>query len=345
MKKIKQALAAIPLAMLALGAQAQSSVTIYGTADLYAGDIKNSGGSAAQGHARVLNSGGLTTSFIGFRGSEELGGGLKAIFNLESYLRMDTGQIGRNDSDPFWARLAVIGLEGTWGALTLGRHVTPYSLATTNFTPFAGSTTFGTAFGHVYRNNLQGNTRFNNSIRYRSPGSTGFLADAVWSFGQEISEGPNRHQEQGFDGTLRYAGDGWSIVAGTRQIDLNANNNGREQKAYMVGASYNFKLVQLFTQVHDIEESFNNGRLDVQRRTYELGAAVPVGIGAIWMSYARSTIDDSNPATSPRRTGWALGYDHPLSKRTDLYAAAYADKFESPKVEQRIVGVGVRHRF
>lgn len=344
-KTIKLALAALPVTLLGLNAHAQSQVGIYGTADIYAGDIRNSGGTAAQGHTKVVNSGGMTTSFLGFRGSEDLGDGLKAVFNLETFVRLDLGQIGRNDTDPYWARLAVVGVEAPWGGVTLGRHVTPYSLATTNFTPFVGSTTFSTAFGHIYRNNLQGDTRFNNSIRYRSPVSSGLIADLVWSFGQEIQDGPNRHQNQAFDGTVRYAEKDWSVVFGTRQINLNTNDNGRDQKAYMVGGSYDFKLLQIFAQVHDIKETFNNSKLDVKRRTYELGAAVPVGIGAIWATYARSTIADNSPTTSPRRTGWALGYDHPLSKRTDLYAATYADKFEAPKVEQQIVGFGIRHRF
>ncbi|MFD2274398.1 porin [Undibacterium arcticum] len=78
---------------------AQSNVTVYGTVDMYMGEVKkNIGGTAAQGTVASVNSGGLTTSFIGFQGREDLGGGLAAIYMLESYMRMDTGVIGRNDT-------------------------------------------------------------------------------------------------------------------------------------------------------------------------------------------------------------------------------------------------------
>lgn len=321
-------------------------VSIYGTIDAFAGTVKNTGGTLPQGRSKVLNSGGLTTSFIGFRGSEDLGGGLKAVFALESYLRVDTGLIGRNDSDAFWGRLAMVGLESSqWGSVTVGRHVTPYSLATTNFTPFTGSTTLGTAFANVYRNNVQGDTRFVNSIRYRSPNSKGLVVDAVWSFGQELDQGPSRHRDRALDATVRYAADDWAVVAGTRQIDLNNNDNDRYQKAYMIGGMVNLKLVQLFGQVHDTRETFRNRALDVDRRTYEAGIAVPVGPGAIWASFARSSIDDRSATTPDRRVSWALAYDHPLSKRSDVYVALYSDKQKHPRIDQEIAAVGLRHRF
>lgn len=326
--------------------QAQEAPTLYGVLDAYVGSIENTGGTLTQGRVTALNSGGMTTSFWGLRAAEDLGGGLKAIAVLESYLRIDTGALGRNDADPFWGRLAVVGIESSsWGTLTFGRHVTPYSLATTNFTPFQGGTTFSTAFSNVFRGNVQGDTRFNNSIRWRNTGDRGFLGDVVYTFGQEIPDGPNRHRDQGVDATVRYAAGHWSVVGGTRQINLNNNGNGRDQKAYMVGGLYDIKIVKVFGQVHDVKEDFDDSSLNVKRRTYEASIAIPVGVGQIWASAATTKIEDQSPTSSDRRKSWALAYDHPLSKRTDLYAVVYSDKQENPQIDQEAYAVGLRHRF
>lgn len=344
--KFKRTVPAFCCVIAAATAQAQSTVEIYGVMDLYTGQVKNTGGGKPDTSATVVNPGGMTTSFIGFRGHEDLGGGLGAVFALETFVRPDTGQTGRNDSDPFWARLATVGLESKqWGAVTLGRHVTPYSLATTNFTPFVGSTTLSTAFANVFKGNLQGDTRFNNSVRYRSADMNGFIADVVWSFGQEAESGPNRHRDRAVDATLRYTSGDWSAVVGTRQINLNNNGDDHRQKAYMIGGMYDFKLVKVYGQVHDIEERFPDSSLNVKRRTYEASLAVPVGVGQFSASIAHTNSRDINPATPDRRHSWALAYNHWLSKRTDLYAAVFKDTLKHPDSGQQILALGMRHRF
>lgn len=344
--KLSKAIPAFCCVSAALVAHAQSSGQIYGVVDIYGGQIKNTGGGLSDRTSTVVNPGGMTTSFVGFRGVEDLGGGLGAVFGLESFIRADTGQIGRNDADPFWGRLAVVGLESAgWGALTLGRHVTPYSLATTNYTPFTGSTTLSTSFANVFRNNLQGDTRFNNSARYRSPNMNGFTVDAVWSLGQEIDQGPDFHRERGFDGTLHYTGGDWSVITGTRQINLNARNDGHEQSAYMIGATYDFKVVQFYAQAHDIEERFNNPMLDLKRRSYDASLSVPIGVGQLSASIGWTRTTDTSPTVPDKRNSWAIGYNHWLSKRTDLYAAIFKDWLKRPDSGQQIFALGMRHRY
>ena len=77
---------------------AQSQVSIYGTVDEYIGSVRTATPTTPAASSGVVNSGGMTTSYIGFRGTEDLGGDLKAIFNLESFLRTDVGTYGRNDA-------------------------------------------------------------------------------------------------------------------------------------------------------------------------------------------------------------------------------------------------------
>lgn len=337
---------ALALPLVCAYASAQSNVTVYGVADMYGGTLKSEGGTAAQGSSGVVNSGGLTTSFIGFRGQEDVGGGIKAVFTLESYVRLDTGATGRNDSDPLWGRAANVGLSTPYGRLTLGRHVTPYSLATTNFTPLKGTTGISPVFSNTFKGNVLGDTRFNNSVRYTAPEWNGVEFDIVGSLGRESSSGPDAHRERAVDASLKYVAGPLSLVTATRQINLNAANDDHEQKAYMAGAIYDFKAVKINAQYHRTKETFKLSARDVTRKTYELGAAVPVGAGEIWLSWSASDIDHTQgPRVSDQRASYVVAYDYNLSKRTDLYAAFFNDRLKHPTVLQRYAIVGVRHRF
>ena len=102
----------------ALPAMAQSSVQVTGVVDNYFGSMERAGDA---GRTSSVNSGGMTTSWLGFKGTEDLGGGLKATFNLTSFLRTDTGASGRfNGNETFFSRDANVGLSGSFGAVTLG---------------------------------------------------------------------------------------------------------------------------------------------------------------------------------------------------------------------------------
>ena len=106
---------------------AQSNVQLTGLLDMYAG-AKRMAGDA--GRASVLNSGGMTTSWYGFKGAEDLGGGLKAQFALTAFLQADTGTPGRFGGDPYFSRDANVGLSGGFGTVSLGRGLAPNFLPT-----------------------------------------------------------------------------------------------------------------------------------------------------------------------------------------------------------------------
>ncbi|MFD2271552.1 porin [Undibacterium arcticum] len=104
--------------------------------DTYVGSMRNSGDTAGRS---VVNSGGMTTSWFGFKGSEDLGGGLKAKFALTSYFKGDSGQSGRFPRDTFWSRDANVGLAGSFGAVSVGRGLAPNFLSSVIFNPFGNS--------------------------------------------------------------------------------------------------------------------------------------------------------------------------------------------------------------
>jgi predicted porin len=337
---------AFALAVASSGACADSNVTVYGSADMYVAQIKNVGGTAPQGSIAAVNSGGLTTSFIGFRGLEDLGGGNAAIFALESFIRMDTGVIGRNDADPLWGRAANVGISTRYGRVTVGRHVTPYSLAATLFTPLKGTTSISPIFSTIYRGNVQGDTRFNNSVRYVSPTMNGWVADVVASLGRENPAGPDERRERAVDGSLRYDRGPLSVIGATRLINLNTAFDDHKQKAFMGGAMYDLRVVKLNAQYHWSKETFKLSAKDITRKVYEVGAQVPVGAGALDVSWSASNNDRPLASGVPdKRTAYVFAYDYSLSVRTDVYVGLFRDEQKHPDVLQRQVIGGVRHNF
>lgn len=348
MKSASLMLASAAMAAACSQVCAQSNVTIYGTADVYAAQVRNIGGTATQGNVAAINSGGMTTSFLGFKGQEDLGNGVNAIFFLESFIRMDTGVIGRNDADPLWGRAANVGLaSATYGSLTFGRHVTPYSLAATNFTPLRGTTSISPIFSTIFRGNVQGDTRFNNSVRYVSPNRNGFSADVVLSLGRENPNGtPDEHRERAFDGSLSYINGPLKAIVASRVISLNTANDGHDQEAYMGAVMYDLKVVRLNGQYHWSKETFAAPNKDITRKVYELGATVPIGLGDVNVSW--STMNADRPLKSgvpDKRNVWVVAYDYYLSRRTDIYAGYFRDEQKRPDVLQRQVIGGVRHNF
>ncbi|MBG9390496.1 porin [Caenimonas aquaedulcis] len=328
----------------ALG-HAQSTVQIYGTIDEFAGRLTTET-ATTRSSSTVLNNGGMTTSFLGFRGTEDLGGGLRAVFALETFIRADTGAIGRNDADPFWGRLSIVGLEGGWGKLTLGRHVTPYSLATTLNTPFVGSTTLSPVFAHVYNLNLQGGTRFDNGVQYSLPRLGGFAADFLYSMGREnATPSVDRKRDRAFEAVGSYTTGPAKLTAGYHYINLNNAGDDHDQNAWMVAGTYDFGVIKVNAQHHRVREQSTTIATNARRRTTEAGVTIPVGAGSILATYVRSSMRDASPATPDGRRSFSIGYDYNLSKRTDIYTAYYRDRLVNPMTQQTILAAGVRHRF
>eukprot|EP00952_Eustigmatos_sp_NYUAD-ZCMA_P007713 32493-Eustigmatos_ZCMA.PRE.1 len=110
------------LGLVSLAVNAQSAVQIYGLFDMSIGSTKAPGGTSVAG----VDSGKLSTSYYGFSGTEDLGGGLSAQFKLESFFRGDTGEQGRFGGDAQFARTSSVGLSHKeFGSINIGRTTTP----------------------------------------------------------------------------------------------------------------------------------------------------------------------------------------------------------------------------
>lgn len=340
--------AALAAALAAAPAAAQQA-SVYGVVDAFAGSIRTEAPGAPAASRSVVDAGGMQASFVGFSGAEDLGGGLKAVFQLEAYLRNDTGAAGRFDGDAYWARSAAVGFEGEFGRSTFGRNTSPYFASVRRFNPLGESFVVGPMIAHTFRGALAGDSAMDNSVRLQSAGRGAWRADLLWSAGEERGTEPDGKRGRAFDAAMLYGSGPLEASLAYRSIDLSgtiAPGDGREQKAWLLGASYDLKLARLFAQYQDIADSGAGPATEVDYRTWQLGASVPAGGGSVLASWANSRIDDADPLTPGKRDSWTLGYDYLLSKRTDLYAMLYRDALKAPAgLKERVVAVGIRHRF
>lgn len=334
---------AASLLLFPLASPAQTQVTLYGLADGYVARVSNS--LPSKTHDVEIGSGGMSTSFIGISASEELGGGYRGYATLESFLRLDTGQYASYDGEPFWAREAVVGLAAPWGKLAIGRNTSALFLATVDHNPFGDSFVVSPMVTHVFRGTVQGETAMVNSVRYQSPTLGGFKLDALYSAGSETTDPADRDSGQAVDVGLTWAGGPLSAVLAMRRIDLNTARDGHDQRVWLAGASYDLSFMKVSAQYMGTKDSWS-GLPDAERKTWQLGASVPVGDGALLASFARTSLDDSDAATPDRRRTWALGYLHTLSTRTDVYLSWYDDRLDEPTDNrQKVLVLGMRHQF
>jgi predicted porin len=179
----KSLLALAVIGSFASVAHAQSSVTIYGIIDASVGYNSKvaTGVGRATGNRAGVDSGAIKGSRIGFKGSEDLGGGLKALFNLENGFNVDTGAAAQNGT--LFGRTATVGLSGNFGAVLLGRQKD----FTDDIAAFTSVDDFGGLISNAHARDLDrtNGERVNNSIRYNTPNVNGFYGSLIYGFGEQ----------------------------------------------------------------------------------------------------------------------------------------------------------------
>jgi predicted porin len=347
MKRIKAALGIMACAV-AGGATAQTNVGVMGLVDMYAGASQLSG---VPDRNSVVGSGGMTTSWFGFRGSEELGGGLRAEFALTGFFQGDTGSSGRFNGDNLFSRDANIGLAGSFGKVQLGRGLAPNFLPTILFNPFGDSFTFSPLGLHADKAGSgawggatnAADTGWSNQVVYSSPKFGGLSANVHYQFG-EIAGATNTNN---VGANLIYLSGPVGLTAFYHDTNVSNPNpvvTANKQKTAFVGASYDFRVVKFSATVQRNEnESATTGARTSLDKTYSLGVWVPAAGGNVLAAYAKTRRD---PAAAPEltRDTFSVGYDYFLSKRTDVYAIAMQDKMTGYDRETSY-GLGIRHRY
>lgn len=322
---------------------AQSWVDLYGQVDAWAGSQRSAGSSGAA----VVGGGGMSTSYWGLRGSEDLGGDWRATFALEAFFRPQNGRSGSVDGESFFGRNAYVGIGGPYGAIDLGRLVTPYFVTTVIFNPFLDSYTFSPMVQQTYigvnGQGLVGGYAWNNAVIYHSPKVAGVTADVIYGLGNQPGDG-NAHK---WGGALNYTvGPLAASVAFQSQPfdtvpgDLDSVIPGfTRQTALQVAASWDFNGIRLYGQYQRIADRITMG--DLTTNGVQVGVSIPLGNGNVLGSLVHSKTSGGNGIS---RNTVAAGYDYNLSKRTDVYTAILADRATGMS-SGLTYGVGVRSRF
>lgn len=348
---MKKTLVAFGAALACLGAaHAQSSVKLTGLVDMYVGSMKLAG----QDRTSVAESGGLSTSWWGVQGTEDLGGGLKAGFNLGAFFQTDDGSNGRFVGDTYFARDANVTLSGNFGQVLLGRTSAPNFLPSVFANPYGDSFEVSPLILHQNVWFLGGNklgttpadTGWSNQIRYTTPDMGGLQVNVAYQFG-EVAE-QNSKKNLGVNATYRT---GALMLTGFYERAQINNPSGAgllaggTKQNWMLGTSYDFGMVKLYGTYGATESKDNNS---YDGKTASLGLDIPVTkAGTIKAAVAHTKLEATNGtsfAFDGKRTTTTVGYNHVLSKRTDVYGVVMNDRVTSLK-SGTSVAAGIRHRF
>jgi len=306
-------------------AMAQSNVVMYGIVD--AGLTSERGGAA--GNKTAVQSGVASASRIGFKGTEDLGSGLSAIFKLEAGVKIDDGTLD-NGNNRLFNREAYVGLSSkTAGTLTIGRQYTPYYETLRDVAdPFA----MGYAGTAKNLFPVAGNmTRADNGVVYKTPSLYGFSAAASYSLGETAGDSAAQRQlgaSIGYtNGPLNVA-----VAYNNRNNDtatVKTNNIGHNS---LIAANYDFKVVKVFA-AYGQDKGQNSAPLANTTNPFGytvapvasqdsadalVGVTVPAGNGVVMASYIRK--NDKEVANNDA-SQWGVGYSYNLSKRTSAYLA------------------------
>lgn len=309
MKKSLLALAA--LTAFAGVASAQSSVTLFGVVDASARSVKNSSGTL-----KTLSTSGMSTSRLGFRAVEDLGGGLRAGFWIEGEISPDVGggaaaAPGNTVNPQTWQRRSTVSLMGGFGEVRLGRDYTPDFWNHTVFDPFG---TVGVAnslnIWHTAGNAALTSVRANNTIGYFLPGGLGGLYGQVQVAAGEGATG-NKHQAF----RLGYAAGPVNVAIAYGKTEITEGPPKQDWKRLNVGASWNLGFMTLMG--YYVNGDGSNNREVTQ---YLIGGIVPFGASQLKFSYSKSDAKGGTALQNAQDASqFGVGYVYSLSKRTSLY--------------------------
>ncbi|WP_321893250.1 porin [Paraburkholderia tropica] len=333
-------------------AHAQSSVTLYGLMDAGVTYTNNAVSSTGHGALVQFASGSSQGDRWGVTGKEDLGGGLSAIFTLESGFQLSNG--GLAQSGLLFNREAYVGFNGYFGTLTVGRQ---YDFIGDIFPAYsiAGNTAAGilawglpayAAGGYTLDNRLWGDN-INNSVKYLSPVISGFSAGAMYGFGN-VAGSMGTNSSMNF--LLNYSHGG--LAASLSYFKQHNATDYANLTEYAGGASYSLGRAQIFGVVTDVQLSSGT---KVRAVTYDGGATYflrpDLSLGAGFQFQDRNNgVASANQVT--------IGADYFISKRTDVYfvGALAHDHGYGAQIEaalgspsstdfQTAARVGIRHKF
>ncbi|MGB5649653.1 MAG: porin [Sedimenticolaceae bacterium] len=304
-------------------------------------------------------------SRLGFKGSEDLGNGLKAIYQIEFGID-STGGEQQNTSTGFTTqRNTFVGLSGDWGTALVGRHDTPMKMAFyASGNEVLGDSIIdlnaGTSLIGVFQE-----VRASNAIAYVSPNFSGFTvvgaivpgeeietpltgpADPYQPKGKEARDGLADHYSLG----AMYSGNGLKVSGGYENLDnqaggVSARAANNDMKTWQLGGTYTWNNLQVGGEYQNTTDYDFVDNQDYY--AWALTGKYTMGNNAIMAVYTNSeTSPDVDPKT--KTWGWGLAGEHNLSKRSKVYAAYAYNKDDRPSGEKDLANsqfsLGLIHNF
>lgn len=307
----KSLLALAVLGAFSGAALAQTSVTLYGRVDSGVGVAHSD--APGSDDSVMLWSGVQSATRFGVRGSEDLGSGLRVIFNLESGIELDTGEA--SNGTQFWARRAVVGLAGRFGEINIGRDYTP-GYRVISATDVMGLGLFGN--WKVFSSNGGITTRASNGLHYKSPDWGGLTLRAMVATGEadDVGRPSGDGDMYGLSGV--YA-NGPLTVQGyfqSREFDNGLNDTDRVDE-YGAGVQYRFGALRVAASYGMADTDLPAGG-SVEHDAWSVGVGARVGVGEVLFNYVQQQID---LAGDPEAKSFGIAYVHPVSKRTNFYVS------------------------
>ncbi len=351
----KTLLAAALMAGFAGVAQANTSVTLYGVLDTAIGyeRIKHDATGVTKKRTGLVD-GIQSGNRWGLKGSEDLGNGLRATFQLESGFKLSDGESAQ--SGRLFGRQATVGLAGdSWGQIDFGRQ---QNIASRFFVDVHGQGWDDT--GSVTAFKGQDGYRMDNSVVYVSPNFSGFEFGAGYSFNingqQEFKVSGEKDQNaREFTTGLRYKSGPVAVALTYDQLRLQNADNANSYKntsSWTLSGSYDFEVVAVSLAFgQDLNGNFGENKKyqkNFDYNNYSVALAVPLGGGKLSGSYTMSEPRKAAKDIGEKKQhAYSVVYKHPLSKRTDVYVlGAYEDNYKQKNNDTRTVAaLGLRHRF
>lgn len=352
---MKKTLIAVAVLAATGTALAQSSVTIYGAIDTSFTHVNNQGGGSTSGLSS--GGGGSVGSKLGFKGQEDLGGGLKAGFKLEFGLETSSGGNGvpgSNDNSTIippggalrFDRAAYVSLSSSYGEIRLGRDLTASFLNDVIYDPFltygVGSSlnfplgVLGSLFAppgvaaSTVGKDVSSLFRLSNAISYFTPANLGgFSAHLQFAPSEQGSKtGIGKHNGRVFSGRVAFDQGPVSVSISGGKVDQSSATLSQDVSTYNVGGSYDFGVVKVMAEYNHFKTDNATGVAgqDFTTKIVTLGLIAPVGPGKVKVGLSQGRREIDSIANEPRTTKLALGYDYSLSKRTSLFVTVASVK-------------------
>jgi predicted porin len=339
-------------------------VTLYGIVDAGIGYNAVKRGDKTQSHVRSI-SGVESGPRIGMRGVETLGDGARAVFKLEGGFSANDGRSAQGGR--LFGRAAWVGLESDHaGGLYFGRQ------NNSAFEYLDGFDPFGAGYGMAGNDTVFSFVRADNMIVYKTAKAGGWSARAGYSFNVSNTDRAPQFQTHGNDrlGTLAvvYENGPFRALGLYDEYRLGTNSASRADKirAGVLAGSYAFEAVQAYVAVgrthggwisgKDIDGTLMQARERLRGTLRQagfsatssmLGISMPFGAGRLLSSWQRAKPNNASLTGGRHAMNiYAIGYRYELSARTSLYSyAALSDNYAFNKVQDRALGVGMRHAF